>query len=170
MKSIKYVLTTALAFSLLVSCGGEKKEKEGFSYDRTSTSKETKNSNSDVANIVITGDDLMKFNKTEIKAKAGQKVKLTLRHVGKLDKNIMGHNVVILKEGTDVIDFATKAATQRDNDYIPKDTNAVIAHTKMIGAGEVAVVEFTAPKAGTYDFLCSFPAHYAMMKGKFIVE
>ena len=24
--------------------------------------------------------------------------------------------------------------------------------------------------AGTYDFICSFPAHYAMMKGKFIVE
>ncbi|HBX64839.1 MAG TPA: azurin, partial [Balneolaceae bacterium] len=26
------------------------------------------------------------------------------------------------------------------------------------------------PEAGTYDFICSFPGHYALMKGKFIVE
>jgi len=170
MKSNKHLTIIALSLLLMLSCGGEKKEKEGFSYERTSTSSDSKKSDNDIANIVITGDDFMKYNKTEIKAKAGQKVKLTLRHIGKLDKNIMGHNVVILKSGTDVLDFATKAATQRDNDYIPKGTDAVIAHTKMIGAGETTVVEFTAPEAGTYDFLCSFPAHYAMMKGKFIVE
>ncbi|MCA9748564.1 MAG: azurin, partial [Romboutsia sp.] len=23
---------------------------------------------------------------------------------------------------------------------------------------------------GTYDFMCSFPGHYSVMKGKFIVE
>ena len=29
---------------------------------------------------------------------------------------------------------------------------------------------FLPPKKGVYDFICSFPGHYAMMKGKFIVE
>ena len=40
----------------------------------------------------------------------------------------------------------------------------------MIGGGESVTIEFDAPEAGTYDFLCTFPAHFAMMKGKFIVK
>ncbi|MEM6771051.1 MAG: plastocyanin/azurin family copper-binding protein, partial [Bacteroidota bacterium] len=27
-----------------------------------------------------------------------------------------------------------------------------------------------APAAGEYDFICTFPGHYGVMKGKFIVE
>ena len=77
---------------------------------------------------------------------------------------------IFLKKGIKLSTFASKAAAARDNDYIPEGTTDVIAHTKMIGGGESATVEFTAPEAGTYDFICSFPAHFAMMKGKFIVE
>ena len=66
--------------------------------------------------------------------------------------------------------FAVKAAAARDNDYIPEETTEVIAHTKMIGGGETTVIEFIAPEAGTYNYICSFPGHYAMMKGKLIVE
>jgi azurin len=40
----------------------------------------------------------------------------------------------------------------------------------MIGGGESTVIEFVAPEAGTYTYICSFPGHYAMMKGKLIVE
>jgi azurin len=100
----------------------------------------------------------------------GQKVKLTLRHIGTLDKNVMGHNVVILKLGVDTAEFAALASTEKDNEYIPKGTQDVIAHTKIIGGGETTSIEFEAPAVGTYDFICSFPAHFAMMNGKFIVE
>ena len=41
---------------------------------------------------------------------------------------------------------------------------------KLIGGGEETTVTFDAPAKGTYDFICSFPGHYALMKGKFIVE
>lgn len=112
----------------------------------------------------------MKFDKSEIKVKAGQKVKITLRHKGKLAVNMMGHNFVLLKKGVNVAAFAGQAAVFKDHQYIPKDTNDVIAHTSLIGGGQTTTVEFDAPKAGTYDFLCSFPGHYALMKGKFIVE
>jgi azurin len=87
-----------------------------------------------------------------------------------MDKNVMGHNFVLLKSGVDIIVFGGKAATAKDTEYIPDSGVDVIAHTKLIGGGETAVVEFDAPEAGTYDFLCSFPGHYAIMKGKFIVE
>ncbi len=159
---------------LLASCGGEKKkekEKEGFSYETKSDAKEEVKEDSNEANIVLVGDDLMKFDKTEIKAKEGQKVKLTLRHKGKMDINVMGHNVVILKQGVDVATFAGKAATARDTEYIPAGSEGdIIAHTKLIGGGQTTSIEFEAPAAGTYDFICSFPGHYAIMKGKFIVE
>ncbi|NAS31167.1 azurin [Flavobacteriaceae bacterium R38] len=157
-----------LAF--LVSCGGkeEKKEKDGFQYDRT---KKTESSTSSDSNdIVLVSDDLMKFNKAEIKVKAGKKVKLTLKHIGKLDKKIMGHNFVLLAEGVDLVDFATEAATARDNEYIPENSSDVIAHTKLIGGGETDVIEFDAPAPGVYEFICSFPGHYGLMQGKFIVE
>jgi azurin len=32
------------------------------------------------------------------------------------------------------------------------------------------MIEFIAPEKGTYDYICSFPGHFAMMKGKLIVE
>ena len=118
--------------------------------------------------IILTSNDQMKFDKTEIRAKAGEKIKLTLKHTGKFPKNAMGHNFVLLAKGTDVAKFATAAMNAKANDYIP--AKGALAHTKMIGGGESTTIEFTVPAKGTYDFICSFPGHYAVMKGKFIVE
>ena len=162
-------LSALLLVSFLISCGGkgEKKEEEGFKYNRT---KQEEKAAVNPNEVVLVSDDLMKFNKTEIRVKAGQKVKLTLKHSGKLDKKIMGHNFVLLTQGTDLVDFATAAATARDNEYIPEGTTAVIANTKMLGGGEADTIEFDAPAPGTYEFLCSFPGHYGLMQGKFIVE
>lgn len=121
--------------------------------------------------IVIKGSDAMQFDLKEIKVKAGQKVKLTLTHSGKLAKAAMGHNWVLLKPGTDVAAFGSKAAAARETEYIPKtEAASIIAHTKLVGGGESDTIEFTAPAKGTYTFICSFPGHYALMKGSFIVE
>ena len=171
MKVFKFICL--VTFSLIVACGGkEEKKKEGFSYEKNTSKEEKSKESSDdnINEVVITSNDVMKFNKSKIKVKSGKKVKLTLRHIGKLDINVMGHNLVILKQGVSVTDFAAKAATERDNKYIPKDTQDVIAHTDLIGGGQVTSIEFDAPAAGTYDFLCSFPGHSGLMKGKFIVE
>lgn len=126
---------------------------------------ETKES---VRTIVINSDDQMRFDANEIRVKTEEKVKLTLNHTGKLDKNVKGHNFVLLTQGIDVAKFSQAAMNARDTEYIP--STGVITHTKLIGGGESTTIEFTTPKRGTYDFVCSFPGHYAMMKGKFIVE
>lgn len=170
MKLGKLLLTTTLGFFLVVSCGDGKKEQEDVSYGKGTATQASSESVDGVVSLVITGNDLMKYSTSELKAKAGEKVRITLKHIGKGDKLVMGHNIVILKLGTDVATFAGKAAVSKDNDYIPEGSEDIIAHTKMIGGGEMAVVEFTAPEAGVYDFICSFPGHYGMMKGKFIVE
>lgn len=119
--------------------------------------------------IVIEGNDQIKFNLSEIKVSAGDTVVIKLKHVGKLPKAAMGHNWVLLPADTDVKDFAAKALKARDNDYIPEDEET-IAYTALIGGGEETSVEFVAPEAGEYTFICSFPGHYALMSGKFIVE
>jgi azurin len=168
MKVLKVLVLSILAITA-ISCGDKKEKKsESFSYEKKSEAvKEGKN---DANDIVITGNDMMQFNKKEILVKAGEKVKITLKHMGKMDKNVMGHNFVLLKSGVDMMAFGVKAATAKGTEYIPDDGADVIAHTKLIGGGETAVVEFDAPAAGIYDFLCSFPGHYALMKGKLIVE
>lgn len=119
---------------------------------------------------LTTGDD-MKFSLTTIKVKAGQPVKLTLSHLGKMPKAAMGHNFVLLAQGVSLGEFASKAMLAKDTDYIPAGSEKeVIAHTKLIGGGESDTIEFTAPAKGTYEYFCSFPGHSSMMRGTFIVE
>lgn len=175
MKLFKYVLIAGVV-SLAACGGGDESKKADQAADQTKTETPTENTQttapaSDVAVLEITGNDLMKFDKTELRAKAGQKVKLTLHHSGKLAKEAMGHNIVILKSGTDVAAFAAKAIDAKATEYVPASEEAnVIAHSKLIGGGESDTIEFTAPAAGSYPFLCSFPGHYGFMKGEFIVE
>lgn len=182
MKSLsKFMLI--LAAMAMIACGDNKKDKsqdddftigdtprEDATESRGSGGDTRKSSDEDVVEITIEGNDQMRFNKEEIKVKAGQTVRLTLKHVGEMDKNVMGHNWVLLKEGVSVNEFGQAAVQAKDNDYIPEDTNDVIVHTELIGGGETDTIEFEAPEAGTYNFLCSFPGHYSVMQGKFIVE
>lgn len=176
MKKIAYLLILAtIGFSC--SSGEETKEEE-VSYNHendTAASTEAEETvapaaaSDNVAIVEIESNDQMKYNLSEIRVKAGQKVQLTLKHVGKLPKASMGHNFVLLKEGTDMAKFAMAAGQARENDYIAEEAS-IIAHTKIIGGGESDMIEFEAPALGIYDFICSFPGHYAIMKGKFIVE
>lgn len=155
-----HFLTMTLAFVLAVA---------GINTKPTvPTQLETKENFQPVKTIVINSNDQMRFDMNEIRVKAGEKIKLTLNHTGKLPKNAMGHNFVLLEAGTDVAKFGQLAMNAKATEYIPE--KGVLAHTKLIGGGESTTIEFTAPKKGTYDFVCSFPGHYAMMKGKFIVE
>lgn len=167
MKKILLLATIVIA---LASCGKDKTEKEVTKKVEEIKKVETPKETTVVTEVklALAGNDEMKFDKTEFKVKAGQKITLTLTHTGKFKKELMGHNFVLLKLGTDLPAFAEKAMAAKANDYIPSE--GVIAHTTTIGGGETTSVTFTAPAKGTYDFICSFPGHYGMMKGKFIVE
>ncbi|WP_027124654.1 azurin [Gelidibacter mesophilus] len=168
MKKLVVVCLAALAFS----CGEDKKEQKTEMKTETKVEKAAPAAaDSKEAVVSIEGNDQMQFNKKEIRVKAGQKVKLTLKHVGKMEKAVMGHNWALLTQDADVATVGNAAAMAKDNDYIPADmTDKFIVHTKMIGGGESVTIEFDAPEAGTYTYMCTFPGHYALMQGKFIVE
>ncbi|KAF2329291.1 MAG: azurin [Flavobacterium nitrogenifigens] len=163
-----------MGFLAVTSCG----KKETAPADQTETTEpSTEGEQAPVAAateenvLVIEGNDQMQFSVNELKAVAGKPIKLTLKHVGKIPKEAMGHNLVILQEGTDQAAFALKANDAKATDYIPESEKAsIIAHTKLIGGGEEDTIEFTIDKKGSYPFICSFPGHVAMMKGVLIVE
>ena len=127
--------------------------------------------NGDVVEITIEGDDQMQFDLDRIEVETGQTVRLTLEHTGQMTVETMGHNWVLLDEGTDFDEFVDAAMNAAENDYIPEAMiDQIIVYTDMIGGGETSTVEFEAPASGTYEFLCSFPGHPALMRGEFIVK
>ncbi len=123
--------------------------------------------------INIEGHDQLRFSVETIKAHPGQKLTIHMKTVTKMDKSQMAHNWVLLKQGTDALDFVTKGLQHPDNEYIdPALSDKIIAKTDMLGGGEEDSVTFTVPeKKGEYQYVCTFRAHYqAGMKGKLIVE
>ena len=114
----------------------------------------------DEKKVVISGGDQMKYDVTSMEAVAGQKVSVTLTNAGKLPKVAMAHNFVLLKAGTDINAFAGAAISHPTEGYIPPEMqDKIIAQTKLLGPGESETVTFTAPAAGVYDYICTFPGH-----------
>ncbi|HUH33078.1 MAG TPA: azurin [Daejeonella sp.] len=171
----KLMMFAALAAPLfLASCGGDKKtdtSDQATTADTSAALPEVTTPSATVSNTVsITGNDQMKYSVTEIRVKAGEQVTLTFKNEGTMPKESMGHNFVLLGGGTDVEAFAMKAMVAKATDYIPADMkSSIMVHTKLLGPGESETITFTVP-AGTYDFICTFPGHYASMRGKLIAE
>jgi azurin len=125
-----------------------------------------------VKTFALTGTDNMKFAPAVIRVKAGDKVKVTLKAVSAMPKMAMAHNFVLLKAGADAAAVAGDSVSARDTEFISAKSKAqIIANTALAGGGETVTVEFTAPAAGKYQFICTFPGHFqAGMVGQLIVE
>jgi|TARA_B110000438_G_C15782298_1_gene636846 azurin len=124
--------------------------------------------------VTISGNDTMQFDVKTFEVKAGSKVKIVLKNIGVVPKIAMGHNIVILKKGITAIAFGQKAlgaganATNALPDSLKGD---VIASTKLLGPGETDSVVMKAPsETGTYEYVCTFPGHFALMRGVMTVK
>ena len=125
-----------------------------------------------VCAVSIDSTDQMTFTRKEIRIAADcTQVDLTLRHTGRLAATAMGHNWVLTKTADyQPVAMAGMRATLADS-YLPKNDPRVLAHTRVIGGGETTRVRFATQglrKDGDYTFFCSFPGHFAMMKGTLI--
>ena len=117
----------------------------------------------------VEANDAMQFNTKEIVVDASCKqFTVHLKHTGKMAKAAMGHNWVLTK-AADMQGAATDATTAGlANNYVKAGDTRVIAHTKVIGGGESDSVTFDTAKLAAsekYSFFCSFPGHWAIMKG-----
>ncbi|HET8942882.1 MAG TPA: azurin [Rudaea sp.] len=123
----------------------------------------------DTCATTVEGNDMMQFNVKNIDVPLSCKTfTVTLKHTGKLARNIMGHDWVLTtaadKAGVD----ADGIKAGLDNEYLKPGDTRVLAHTKVIGGGETTSVSFSPGvlKKGTdYVFFCSYPGHSAIMHG-----
>lgn len=120
--------------------------------------------------ITINGNDMMQYDVNTINVSSScANFDIKLNHSGKLDKSIMGHNIVIVPtDSFDEIIGMISMEAGIDNGFLPSD-DRVIAKTAMIGGGETTTTSFDPAKleAGKeYTFFCSFPGHYGIMRGK----
>ena len=166
-----FILCAAPAFLTSTLVADEKSEAtEKEEKAEAVESEEEEEEKADIT-VVIEGNDTMKFDKEAFTVEAGKKVKLVFKNVGNLPKLAMGHNVVILKKGINVVEFATAALAASATEYIPEaKKDDIFAHTKMLGPKEETSIIFTAPEPGKYDYICTFPGHFAVMKGVMTVK
>src|SRR6266436_9017833 len=97
----------------------------------------------DPCKLEISGNDLMQYDKSELSAPATCKeITVTLHHTGKLPKEAMGHNWVLVN-ATDLAAVATAGmGAGLASDYLAPGDPRVLAHTKTIGGGETTSVTF----------------------------
>lgn len=127
-----------------------------------------------VAEITIKPDiaNPLAYDTKEFKVKAGQKVKLTFNNTHPAVPQ--PHNILIAKAGAKdkLLNLAMQMAMDPNGmtkGFIP-DSPDILFHTKLLQPGQTEVLEFTAPAAGEYPYLCSFPGHGAIMNGVMRVE
>ena len=117
----------------------------------------------------VESTDAMKYTTTSLVVPASCKqFTVTLKHVGKLPKTVMGHNFVLGKTadmgGINADGMKAGAAAN----YVKPGDTRVIASSKVIGGGESTTVKIPVGKlkaGGQYSYVCTFPGHSAIMKG-----
>jgi azurin len=125
----------------------------------------------DPCKLEISGNDQMQYDKHMLAVAGGcTEVTLTLHHSGKLPKEAMGHNWVLVN-GPDLDAVANSGmGAGLQNNYVAAADKRVLAHTKVVGGGETTSVTFPTSglkAGGDYKYLCTFPGHHATMRGTF---
>jgi len=123
--------------------------------------------------IEITANDQMRYSTKKIEGKVGVPMEITIKHIGKIPKASMSHNLVILKPGSMMAMISAKCIQAKDNNYIATDAEskaAILAYSPQLGPGESHVVKFTPTEVGNYPYLCTFPGHFSEMNGIITVK
>lgn len=109
--------------------------------------------------------DKMKYDKQLLTAKAGTTLQIIFQNT-----DFMQHNFILIKPGTLEKVGAEADRMARDPNsakmhYIPKMPE-VLKSTPMINPGKRYVLTFKVPaNPGDYPYVCTFPAHWRIMKG-----
>ena len=108
--------------------------------------------------------EAMKYDKTEFTVVAGKPVIIIFEN-----PDAMQHNLVVGKpKSMEIIGAAAdKMITAKDGaekNYVP-DVPQIIAATPLVNPDQTYQLKFTAPAAGDYPYVCTFPGHWRLMKG-----
>ncbi len=190
------VLLLALSF-LVVSCGGGESNMNNQGEGEMAGQEQESSSqmDSDARTIDVIGIDKLQFVVAEqsdglqtgeevtvdgttyyilegITAQAGQDITINLKTISQLPAQAMSHNWLLLEMGTDAKAFNQASLQAKDNNYVAPDMeDQVITDTGLVASGETKSASFTVPdETGDYDYICTFPGHFASMQGTLTVE
>lgn len=138
--------------------------------DSEETSAETNAAPGEVTlTIKVIGNSMadMAYEPMSAAVKAGDKVTLNL--VNENSAEGMLHNWVLVKLGSGQEVATAGIAAGADKLYVPENDN-VIAASGLANPNETISLEFVAPAAGSYNYICTYPGHFPKMIGKLIVE
>lgn len=195
MKYLINLFSIVLLITLVGCSGGESKKKSKSGKDSSNTAKAVQQKTT-TQKVHVYGIDKMKFVvKKKSKAfetsdkvtvngttyyllegfstKAGKQLKVTLTTVSKLSAAGMSHNWLLLKPKADPSSFAKASMQAKENDYVaPEKMDLVIKETGLVAPGKSVTITFTTPKkAGDYEYICTFPGHFAAgMRGTLHVK
>ena len=163
------------ATMLFISCGqsadNKNNSKESSPAEKTETTVPGIEKLAFTDTVQLKANENMRFDKELFRVRAGKKISLLFKNTGAKSAASMAHNVVILQSGVDIADFADVAHNAKAEQYVPSSLDSlVIAHTRLVNAGDSDQVEFMIPKPGVYDFICSFPGHWGTMQGKIVAQ
>lgn len=112
--------------------------------------------------------EAMQYDKKELTVPAGSKVTITFKNTA--TNAAMTHNFVLVQPGMVDLVGAAAASVPASEGHIPKHS-AILFASPLTKPGETITFTFDAPKEpGNYEFLCTTPGHFALMRGKFIVQ
>lgn len=161
----------ALLFSFvligLTGCGGSDSSPDESSQQSSATSEQAASAE-DVDQTVTLHPkgNQMKYRETEFTVAPGETIKLVFDNTATSPS--MQHNVVVLNSTKeDVFQRVGEAGMKAgsSNDYVPED-DAILAYTPIAPPGETVSVTFTVPEeTGDYGYVCTFPGHWATMRG-----
>jgi len=121
--------------------------------------------------LTIDANDMIQFTSRALQVDpACSAVQLTLRHVGKQEAHVLGHDWVLARSA-DVSALANAGmAAGFDHGYLPAGDHRIIAATRIVGGGQTATISFSTAglePGGDYSFFCSYPGHTSLMRGRF---
>jgi azurin len=166
MKNLRMLtLAVVLGVSLLLSACGN--NGGGGAASGGAAGGGTAGGNAATIDIGSDGENLA-FDKTTLTATAGQQVTLNFKN----NSSAQQHNWVLVKGGEDVAAAVASAGLTAgpEANYLPSDQSQVHAATPLANGGETQSVSFTAPEAGTYEYICTVPGHYPLMRGSMTVN
>jgi azurin len=157
----KYFILFSMAAAIFTACESPK--------TTTVTNEQTTTKQTYEFTINAVGNTMsdMSYDTKEIKVSAGSTVKVNLVNTG-TDETML-HNIVFVKAGSEK-EVAMEGLNMKEQNYFnPSNTN-VIAGSAVTTPGTTVSVEFTAPEAGTYSYICTYPGHWQAMRGTLIIE
>ena len=122
--------------------------------------------------VIKTVREQMRYDTPRLVVEAGKPFQIIFENA-----DAMPHNMVFVQPGTlqtVAESVQTQAPDKLDGQgraYLPASDSRVFAATKLIEAGQHETFTVTAPaQDDDYEYVCTFPGHWAIMRGKLIVR